>query len=153
MTYIEIFSNVAQPHTQVLYFLGERYELSRARNKDFKLWHLWRTSLWDMADKRRLKGEIRSSQENLLPPLLIWTSILMGHLFRSQTWSRARFLLVESLPERGNGSHCGHQKCITYAQLSHRWLGLLSANYFTDSTAACRLQRNRTVKHPRANWR
>ena len=38
---------------------------------------------------------------------------------------------VTLLPEQGNGSHCGHQKCITHAPLSaqhsHQWHGLLSA--------------------------
>lgn len=97
--------------------------------------------------------------------LLIWTSILMGHLTLTQKLDLETHKVPPGtgtlLPEQGNASHCGHQKCITYAPLSaqhsHQWHGILSAQYLTDSRAVCRLKIKRAVKnwaiHPRANWR
>lgn len=138
---------------------GKRCEPSRAGHKDFKLCHLWRTSLCDSADKRGWKERLGACRRVCFS-LLIWTSILMGHLTLIQKLDletrRVPPSAVTLLPEQGNGSHCGHQKCITYAPLSaqhsHQRPGLLSALYLTDSGAVCRLKRNRAVKNWVTSW-
>lgn len=131
----------------------KRCETSRTWHKDFKLCHLWRTSFWDSADNQGWKERLGASRR-ICFSLLIWTSILMGHLTLIQKLDleshRVPPSTVTLLPEQGNGSHCGHQKCITCAPLSaqhsHQWSGW--EKYLTDSRAVCRLKGNWTVK----NW-
>lgn len=101
--------------------LGGRCEPSRARHKDFQLCHLWRTSLRDNADKQGSKERLGACRRICFSPL-IWTSILIGHLTLIQKLDLETHKVPPSaatlLPEQGNGSHCGYQKCITHAPLS-----------------------------------
>ncbi len=138
--------------------LGERCEHSRAGRTDVKLCHLWRTSLPDRADKQGWKGRLGACRR-ICSSLLIWTSILMGHLT----------LIFEARPGDTQGSS-EHSHSTPRAR---KWLPLwaskmhylcssvcsaflpvpqLIVSIVTFLTAVCRLRRNRTVKNWATFW-
>lgn len=89
-----------------LHVWGKRCEPSRAGHKDLKLRYLWRTSFWDSADKWGWKERLAACRR-ICFSLLIWTSILMGHLTLIRKLDleirRVPQSTVTLLPEQGNG--------------------------------------------------
>lgn len=75
-------------------------------SEELQLDYLWKTSLWDSADKWAWKERLGACRRFCFS-LLIWTSILMGHLTLIQKLDleshRAPPSAVTLLPEQGNG--------------------------------------------------